>query len=105
MERVYLYQGETYIGEANNRAQWAYNECAVERTEADEAAMLHQHKRLAKFDAAVAEYRRGIPELATPVNAEVLETPVELVLEQNEQPKNYEDTDTTDYAALAIDNL
>lgn len=105
VDRVYLYQGETYIGEANNRAQWAYNECAVERTEADEAAMLHQHKRLAKFDAAVAEYRRGIPELATPVNAEVLETPVELVLEQNEQPKNYEDTDTTDYAALAIDNL
>lgn len=107
VERVHLYQGDTYIGEAENRARWAYNECAAERTEADEAAMQHQHERLAKFDAAVAEHRRSIPELGSAVQAEALEAPVELVVEQNEQPKGYEidEPDSTDYTALAIDSL
>ena len=60
VKRVYLYQGETYIGEAENRGQYAYNECAAERTEADEAKMLHQYKRAAKFDAMVRERRQDI---------------------------------------------
>jgi hypothetical protein len=41
IEKVYLYQGDVYIGEALNRSKYAYNECSVERTEEDEAKMLH----------------------------------------------------------------
>lgn len=51
IERVYLYQGDTYIGEAVDRSLTDYNECAIERTQADEANILHQNKRLAKFDS------------------------------------------------------
>jgi hypothetical protein len=63
IDKVYLYQGDTYIGEAVNRGQYAYNENAIERTAEDEAGMLHQQKRVAKFDKFVRGKRADIPVL------------------------------------------
>ena len=63
VETVYLYQDGVYIGEAENREKYAYNECEAERTEADNAAMLHQQKRVAKFDKWVKDRREELPKV------------------------------------------
>ena len=113
IERVYLWQGETYIGEAENMEKWRYNEFAAERTDADREAMLHQQKRVAKFDKMVRERRAELPKVGmATVDAEVLEAPVEIV--ETEQPKNYmgdewepatEHGGAVDYARLAMESL
>ena len=114
VERVYLWQGETYIGEAENAEKWRYNEFAIERTEADEAAMLHQQKRVAKFAKMVRTRRAALPRVGgtteiggTTVDAEMLEAPVEVV--ETEQPRNYQgdefEYDPNDYARLAMESL
>lgn len=91
--RVYLYQGDTYIGEAENRERYAYNECAAERTDEDRDKMLHQAKRAAKFDKMIKERRQEIPrvgKMAAVTARAIAEVPVEIVLEEHEQPQNYE---------------
>ncbi len=118
VERVYLYQGETYIGEAENMEKWRYNEFAAERTDADREAMLHQQKRVAKFDKMIRERRQQLPKVGgtteiggTMVAAEVIETPVEVV--ETEQPRNYEGDEwesaeiggTRDWSTLAMESL
>lgn len=117
IERVYLWQGETYIGEAENMEKWRYNEFAAERTDADREAMLHQQKRVAKFDKMVRERRAELPKVGmATVDAEVLEAPVEIV--ETEQPKNYMGDEwesvavpqptqgqEVDYARLAMESL
>lgn len=113
IERVYLWQGETYIGEAENMEKWRYNEFAAERTDADREAMLHQQKRVAKFDKMVRERRAELPKVGmATVDAEVLEAPVEIV--ETEQPRNYMGDEwepatelggTVDYARLAMESL
>ena len=110
VETVYLYQDGVYIGEAENREKWAYNECEAERTDADNAAMLHQQKRVAKFDKWVKERRAELPKVGH-MDAELAEaigtTPLEVVPEVNEQPLGYEEDEwnAEDYAALAISRL
>lgn len=113
IERVYLWQGETYIGEAENMEKWRYNEFAAERTDADREAMLHQQKRVAKFDKMVRERRAELPKVGmATVDAEVLEAPVEIV--ETEQPRNYMGDEwepatelggAVDYARLAMESL
>ena len=110
VETVYLYQDGVYIGEAENREKYAYNECEAERTDADNAAMLHQQKRVAKFDKWVKERRAELPKVGH-MDAELAEaigtTPLEVVPEVNEQPLGYEEDEwnAEDYAALAISRL
>ena len=110
VETVYLYQDGVYIGEAENREKWAYNECEAERTDADNAAMLHQQKRVAKFDKWVKERRAELPKVGHQ-NAELgmLNAELEPVIvpEVNEQPQGYEEDEwnAEDYAALAISRL
>ena len=108
IERVYLYQGEVYIGEAVNRAQYSYNECAIERTAEDEAKMLHQHRRNAKFDKMIRERRASLPKIGR-ISAEDAEQTASLTAEiiETEQPAGYEEDEWTseDYAAIAIKNL
>ncbi|MCQ2317987.1 MAG: hypothetical protein MJZ90_03590 [Bacteroidales bacterium] len=110
VETVYLYQDGVYIGEAENREKYAYNECEAERTESDAEAMLHQQKRVAKFDKFVKERRAELPKVGH-MDAELTKaidaTPLEVVPEQNEQPKGYEEDEwnAEDYAALAISRL
>ena len=110
VETVYLYQDGVYIGEAENREKWAYNECEAERTDADNAAMLHQQKRVAKFDKWVKERRAELPKVGHQ-NAELGMRNAELepviVPEVNEQPLGYEEDEwnAEDYAALAIKRL
>ena len=105
---VYLYQGETYIGEAENLENFTYNECAAERTAEDEAKMLHQAKRAAKFDRLIKERRQEIPRIGK-INADTaryIETvPVDIVIEENEQPVNYDGDEFADYATQAINSL
>lgn len=110
VKSVYLYQGETYIGEAENRGQYAYNECAAERTEADETKMLHQYKRAAKFDAMVRERRQDIGKTGriSKESARVIaEAPADIVIEENAQPANYEQDEFNceDYISKAIQSL
>lgn len=109
VERVYLWQGDTYIGEAENMERWRYNEFAAERCADDMAAMLHQQKRVAKFDKMIKGRRSQLPRVGmVTVSAEALEQPVAVV--ETEQPKNYqgdefESVDTRDWSALAKDSL
>ena len=106
---IYLYQGDTYIGEAVNREQFAYNECAAERTDDDRANMLHQAKRAAKFDKFIKDRRQEIPrvgKIEAATAREIAEVPVEIVLEQHEQPQNYEqDEFSYNFTQNAIDSL
>ena len=100
VERVYLWQGDTYIGEAENMERWRYNEFAAERCADDMAAMLHQQKRVAKFDKMIKGRRSQLPRVGmVTVSAEALEQPVAVV--ETEQPKNYQG-DEFEYNTEAI---
>ncbi|MBR1644294.1 MAG: hypothetical protein IJ684_02860 [Bacteroidales bacterium] len=120
---AYLYQGDSYIGEAENMEAMRYNEFAIERTEEDERAMEHQMKRVAKFDKMIKERRASLPKVAGTTErkeksvvdwAKIAES-VETV--ETAQPKNYEGdefececalgdmADGVDYAALAYESL
>lgn len=106
VERVYLYQGDTYIGEAENMEKWRYNEFAAERGEADMAAMLHQQKRVAKFDKMIRNRRQQLPRVGmATVPAEVVEVPVEVI--ETEQPRNYQgdEWEAVDYTKMAMESL
>ncbi len=89
--------------------RWRYNEFAAERCADDMAAMLHQQKRVAKFDKMIKGRRSQLPRVGmVTVSAEALEQPVAVV--ETEQPKNYqgdefEGVDTRDWSALAKDSL
>lgn len=106
---VYLYQGETYIGEAVNRANYKYNECQIEQTDADKSNILHQNSRISKFDKMIKERRAELPvigKLEPSVASMIRNAPMDIV--ENEQPKNYEEdefSENIDYAALAVNSL
>ena len=96
MESVYLYQGDTYIGEATDADRWRYNECAVERTAEDEAKMLHQNKRIAQYDRKIRGEREKLPRVGvTPkalkgvadVEPVIVHVPEQVI---GVQPKGYE---------------
>lgn len=111
INKVYLYQGDTYIGEALNSRQFEYNENKIEQTEADRANILHQNKRMAKFDKFIKDNRRDIPKVSmydTEEMDEIRNVPIEIV--ETEQPKGYEEDEfteleNTDWAAMAVANL
>ncbi|MBQ7210525.1 MAG: hypothetical protein IJS05_06495 [Paludibacteraceae bacterium] len=110
IERVYLYQDGRYIGEADNRRCYDYNENAAERTAEDERNMLHQQKRLAKFDKFIRTRREELPELGktSAMTAEAVRSvPMDIVIEEHEQPRNYEEDEfnSTDYTAMALNSL
>ena len=111
INKVYLYQGDTYIGEALNSRQFEYNENKIEQTDEDRANILHQNKRTAKFDKFIKENRRDIPKVDTYDTEEmevIRSVPVEIV--ETEQPRGYEDDEfneleNMDWAARAVANL
>ncbi|MBN1652022.1 MAG: hypothetical protein JW857_11880 [Bacteroidales bacterium] len=107
--KVYLYQGDTYIGECLNRSQFDYNENTIERTDKDTDAMLHQNKRLTKYDKFINSKRHELPHLASisaETSAEIEALNVQII--ENPQPKGYEmdeDYETTDWASKARASL
>jgi hypothetical protein len=106
--KVYLYQGETYIGEAVNRAKFAYNENAIERGDEDAANMLHQEKRLAKFDKFIKDRKNAIfkiGKLDGGASAAIAAVPVEIV--ETVQPKGLDEYafEKTNYSELAVRSL
>jgi len=109
VETVYLYQGEMYIGEATNRTQKSYNECAVERTETDRENMLYQHKRIAIFDKNIREIRRNIPQVGimdTATSCAIAAVPVDIVEPVPTPEKKYDEYEfVEDYAELALAQL
>lgn len=105
---VYLYQGNTYIGEATNRDEKRYNEFQCERTPEDEALIQHQNKRIASFDKLIRERRSELPKigvLKATVAQAVKDVKVDLIT--TEQPKGYEADEFTDvnWEEYAINNL
>lgn len=110
ISEVYVWQGDTYIGEAVNRDNYDYNECAIERTEEDEANMLHQNKRVAKYDKFFKERKAEIPKVGHyDVEPESTNIEPQLVeLAENAQPKGYEETeydDNINWAEMAKNSL
>ena len=109
--KVYLWQGESYIGEANNRVNSAYNECAVERTDDDRDNMLSQQKRVAKFDSFIKAERSELPKIGTQLkkDRELIESmPVKTVPATTPEKvieKEVDDIETTDWSAFAINSL
>lgn len=111
IDKVYLYQGDTFIGEAYNSTKYEYNEFTIERTDADEANMLHQNKRNAKFDKFIKERREELPVVGfeTPEQqAERAEVTPE-VIDETVQPQNYDGYDDLDedidWTSRAINSL
>jgi hypothetical protein len=103
INKVYLYQGENYIGEALNRSKFDYNENAIERTDEDRDNMLHQEKRLAKFDKFVKENRSDIPKIGkmdSETSATIAAVPVEIV--ETVQPKGLDDEFEYKFDAIAF---
>ena len=62
IKTAYLYQDGKYIGEASNATELAYNENRIEQTEEDFENMLHQQKRISKFDKFIKEEKGANPE-------------------------------------------
>lgn len=111
IKEAYLYQGETYIGEAVNRADYAYNECAIERTDADEDAMLHQNKRLAKYDSFFKHEKSALHNIEyqdIEITREMLDVETDVIPDTPEPELcNYEDLDfeSTNWREKARTNL
>lgn len=110
VEQVYLYQGDTYIGEAVNRRQYRYNENTIEQTDEDRANMLHQQKRAARFDKMIRDRRAEIGKVGkikSETNTYISNIEADIV--ESEQPKGYEVTEewTEDinYGSIAIEQL
>jgi hypothetical protein len=102
IDKVYLYQGETYIGEALNRSKFDYNENAIERTDEDRDNMLHQEKRLAQYDKFIKESRLEVPKIGkmdSEVSAVIAAVPVEIV--ETVQPKGLDEDFEYEYDAVA----
>jgi hypothetical protein len=109
VERVYLYQDDSFIGEATERRQYSYNECSVERTEADGAKMLHQYKRAAKFDKFVKTERADIPKVGVQkatVSREIAQVEVAVIADMPAVEENdYEDITNCDFSKLAVETM
>lgn len=106
VDRVYLYQDDTYIGEAFNSKQIEYNEFAFERTEEDEAKMLMQHKRAAKFDKLTKDnrgFRIGIIDSET--SSAIAAVPVEIVKTAQPEELEYDDCEMIDYEQKSLETL
>lgn len=109
IDNVYLYQGETYIGEAINNEQFDYNECAIERTEKDTANIEYQSRRVARFDKFIKEQRAAIPHVGNyrqNDREKALAKEVEIVEETIvASPADDFETPQQDWSKLAIQHL
>lgn len=112
ISKVYLYQGDTYIGEAYNSTEYKYNEFAIERTAEDDEKILHQNKRNAKYDKMIREERDMVPEVGFETAEQQCDRDIitpELVDDVKEtiQPTNYDGYDDLedDWAAKGLNSL
>lgn len=115
IKTLYLYQGESYIGEAENMEKWRYNEFAIERTAEDEAGMQEQMKRVAKFDRMIKERHAELPKVGgwrrqekSGEDWEAVAASVEVVECDGGQPSNYDDGEgyeAGDYAAKGYETV
>lgn len=111
--KVYLYQGDTYIGEAINRGQFAYNENRIEREDKDNENILHQSKRASKFDKFVRDRKIEVPQVGfmdTSLSKSLDEIPTPQRISQGdpiemETELSGESYENVDWMAKAIENL
>ena len=88
INRAYLYQGDTYIGEVLNSRNFEYNENKIEQTDEDRANILRQNKRVAEFDKFIRNKRKDIPKVEVYDSVEMNEIrSVEVEIIETEQPK------------------
>ena len=110
VKRVYLYQGDNYIGEAVNREQYRYNENTIEQTDEDRANMLHQQKRAARFDKMIRDRKSEIGRVGKmKATTSTYIANIETDIVESEQPKGYEVTaemdNSIDYVRMAKESL
>lgn len=110
INKVYLYQDDTYVGEALNGRMFEYNENKIEQTDDDHAKMLHQAKRIAKFDKFIKDNRLDVPKLGIQDAEEMTEIrAVDVDIVETVQPLGYEDDyadlENMDWAARALATL
>lgn len=112
IDKVYLYQDGIYIGEALNRSAFDYNECAIERTDDDDAKIQYQSKRIAKYDKFIRDERREVPAIGHAnidrlVNADTIDSKVvENGCDEQEQMALLECSfDNNDWKTIGINSL
>jgi hypothetical protein len=108
VDRVYLYQEDTYIGSATSAANYRYNESKFEETPEDAAMRLAQDKRLAKFDKKMKDIRSDVPRLGiqdAKVSTVIAAVPVEIVETVMEEVNYCEYEYEYDAETLAIEQL
>jgi hypothetical protein len=62
-DRVYVYQGDNYIGEAFDIAGKRYNECKAEQTDEDRANFEFQCRHIAKYRKWEREKKDRLPKV------------------------------------------
>lgn len=115
IERAFLWQGDRYIGEAENMERYRYNEFAIERGAADEAGMKEQMKRVAVYDRMIRERREELPKVGGTLPQEGgagererwAAAAAEVVTVEAGQPENYEGDEWEDvnWGAKALESL
>ncbi len=110
IKKAYTYQDGRYIGEVTNATDMAYNENQIEQTDEDRELMLHQQKRISKFDKFVKTEKALIPDIGSMNPAQTAQyANVEVELVETIQPGGYEEDEFSfsdvDWGARAIESL
>jgi hypothetical protein len=109
-ETIYLYQDDTYIGEAYDMADKQYNECRAEWTDKDKENYDFQNKEQAKFHKMVKDIKAelpkiGIMEIKTSSLMETIEAEILPEIEKTSETIFMEEYETMDYAAMAVNEF
>lgn len=110
IKEAYIYQDGRYIDKVTNATDMAYNENKIEQTQEDYDKMLHQQKRISKFDKFIKEEKTEIPNIGsmdTVETASFADVKVELV--ETVQPGGYEEDEFTfadiDWEAMGRESM
>jgi hypothetical protein len=108
VEKVYLYQGDTYIGSATTAENYRYNEAKVERTDEDTRRLNLQLGRSSHFNKLVKEINAGTPKIAildgengAAMRAAAEKTAI-ITSTDKDGEEDYSSYGITDYAAQAL---
>jgi hypothetical protein len=109
IDKIYMYQDDTYIGEALNMERRRYNACRAEWTEQDEANYLFQNKQVAKFHKMVKDRRLELPQIGmqrTSVREELDRVEAEIVKDTVPvREEEYEDILSRDWSKAGFTDL
>ncbi len=110
IKQAYIYQDGRFIDTVTNATYKSYNENLIEQTDEDREKMLHQQKRISKFDKFIRNEKELIPNIGSmePV-ASTNYDDVKVELVETIQPGGYEEDEfsfeNVDWGARAIESL